>query len=489
MKVKPAARVPFRGALTTVTALWISVTGFFAIPAQASAPPNGEYSCSTGTIAGPSPKYTLTNSGAVAEVTAGSDCVAAVVIPPGVTSIGGSAFEGGSLVSISIPNSVISIGNNAFDSSELESITIADRSALQSIGVEAFLFSKVQRIDLSATTSLISIGASAFLRASELESIILPNSVTSIGARAFEGSGLTSIVIPNRITSIESETFKSAGDLTSVTIPDSVTSIGVRVFSGSGITSIVIPNSITSIENGTFGNAQELASVTIPSSVTSIAGEAFGGTSSLRSITIPASVNSIGAEAFTNAINLASIYFLGNAPTIDEYGDTFANLPVSARAYIQPSATGFRPVGDLWNGLIVTYTPVYSVTYDTQGGSAVTAGSYTMASSVTLPTAPTRSGFTFAGWFTATTGGTALGTSYSPPSTGNITLYAQWNPVAPTIAPVTAPAATTAPSPTTAPVAKLATTGANLEWLFVAGLLSVMAGFGFLAFIRRKRIW
>ena len=470
-----ASRGLFRGALSTVTVLGISVTGFFAIPAQASAPLNGEYSCSTGTTDGPSPKYTITNSGAVVEVTAGSDCLAAVVIAPGVTSIGRSAFEGGSLISISIPNSVISIGNNAFDSSDLESITIADRSALQSIGVEAFLFSKIQRIDLSATTSLISIGASAFLRASELESIILPNSVTSIGARAFEGSGLTSIVIPNRITSIESETFKSAGDLTSVTIPDSVTSIGVRAFFRSGITSIVIPNSITSIENGTFGNAQELASVTIPSSVTSIAGEAFGGTSSLRSITIPASVTSIGVEAFANAVNLSSIYFLGDAPAIQDYSAPFDSVPVSARAFIQPSATGFGSVGDLWNGLIVTYTPIYSVTYDTQGGSAVTAGSYTIASSVTLPAAPTRSGFTFAGWFATSTGGIALGSTYSPTGTGNITLYAQWNPVAPTITPATAPEAT------------LATTGANLERLLVAGLLAVIAGSGFLAFSRRKR--
>jgi LPXTG-motif cell wall-anchored protein len=47
---------------------------------------------------------------------------------------------------------------------------------------------------------------------------------------------------------------------------------------------------------------------------------------------------------------------------------------------------------------------------------------------------------------------------------------------------------TTAPASTT-PAAKLATTGANLEWLMVAGLLAVVAGSGFLAFSRRKRIW
>jgi LPXTG-motif cell wall-anchored protein len=239
MKLKIASPSLLRATLAIVAVLAISVTGLFAIPAQASAPPNGEYSCSTGTTTGPSPTYTITNTGPDVEVTAGSDCLAAVVIPTGVTSI----------------------GNNAFLSSAL----------------------------------------------------------------------------------------------TSIDIPSSVTYIGSRAFSESALTSIVIPSSITSIENGTFGNARDLASVTIPNSVTSIAGEAFGGTSSLRSITIPASVTSIGGEAFTNAINLSSIYFLGNAPTIQVGGDTFGNLPVSARALIQPSATGFDLVEDLWNGLFVSF--------------------------------------------------------------------------------------------------------------------------------------
>jgi LPXTG-motif cell wall-anchored protein len=63
-------------------------------------------------------------------------------------------------------------------------------------------------------------------------------------------------------------------------------------------------------------------------------------------------------------------------------------------------------------------------------------------------------------------------------------------------APTPTPTPTTAPTPTpttapasTAPAKALATTGANLEWLFVAGLLAVIAGSGFLAFSRRKRIW
>jgi LPXTG-motif cell wall-anchored protein len=48
---------------------------------------------------------------------------------------------------------------------------------------------------------------------------------------------------------------------------------------------------------------------------------------------------------------------------------------------------------------------------------------------------------------------------------------------------------TPTPTPTTPPLAALATTGANVEWLFVAGLLAVIAGSGFIAFSRRKRTW
>jgi LPXTG-motif cell wall-anchored protein len=46
-----------------------------------------------------------------------------------------------------------------------------------------------------------------------------------------------------------------------------------------------------------------------------------------------------------------------------------------------------------------------------------------------------------------------------------------------------APATTATTSP------PLATTGANVEWLIVSGLLAGMAGSGFLALSRRKRIW
>lgn len=44
-----------------------------------------------------------------------------------------------------------------------------------------------------------------------------------------------------------------------------------------------------------------------------------------------------------------------------------------------------------------------------------------------LPAAPSKSGYTFNGWFAAPTGGTALSSPFSPPGTSDITLYAQWS--------------------------------------------------------------
>ena len=106
-----------------------------------------------------------------------------------------------------------------------------------------------------------------------------------------------------------------------------------------------------------------------------------------------------------------------------------------------------------------TATP-YTVTYNSQGGSSVTSGSYTIGSTVTLPTAPTRAGFTFNGWFAAASGGTALGATYAPPSTGAITLFAQWTADPSATPPASSEPATTAttvapPAPASPPLPTL----------------------------------
>ena len=72
---------------------------------------------------------------------------------------------------------------------------------------------------------------SAFSQCANLTTIIIPDSLTSIGSHAFEGCGLTSITIPDGVTSIGDMAFAYCRDLTSITIPDSVTSIDDYIFS------------------------------------------------------------------------------------------------------------------------------------------------------------------------------------------------------------------------------------------------------------------
>ncbi len=71
--------------------------------------------------------------------------------------------------------------------------------------------------------------------------------------------------------------------------------------------------------------------------------------------------------------------------------------------------------------------PVYTVTYDSQGGSAVGSQFVTQPATtvVALPTAPTLTAFFFNGWFTLPNGGGKAFTSTTV-VTANITVYAYW---------------------------------------------------------------
>ncbi|MFZ8892627.1 MAG: InlB B-repeat-containing protein, partial [Ilumatobacteraceae bacterium] len=73
------------------------------------------------------------------------------------------------------------------------------------------------------------------------------------------------------------------------------------------------------------------------------------------------------------------------------------------------------------------FSPGLVVTYNSQSGSAVSAGSTTSGGSVSSsPGSPTRAGYSFSGWFAASTGGSAITFPYSHGQTSDFTLYAQW---------------------------------------------------------------
>jgi len=230
--------------------------------------------------------------------------------------------------SITIPSTVVysaatynvtSIGVSAFrNCSELTSITIP--SSVTTIEDYAFYeSSKLTNIDVNANNANFS-STSGILFNKNKTTIVcypggkqsgytIPSSVTSIGKYAFSGcTNLTSITIPSNVTSIGDYAFFGCTGLTSVTIPNSITSIGAYVFSKcSQLTSISFPNSITSIGANGFSSCSKLASISIPNSVTSIGDYAFSYCNNLTSITTPSSLSTIANYVFYGCHALTSV--------------------------------------------------------------------------------------------------------------------------------------------------------------------------------------
>lgn len=123
-----------------------------------------------------------------------------------------------------------------------------------------------------------------------------------------------------------------------------------------------------------------------------------------------------------------------------DLGSKFGNLTKGKTYYIKVSVTKggttftsstYSFVAGGGNKTFLDYSTVaastVTATFNANGGTCSTASKTVTRGSTygTLPT-PTRSGYTFNGWFTAASGGSKVTSSTTVSATGNHTLYAQW---------------------------------------------------------------
>ena len=154
-----------------------------------------------------------------------------------------------------------------------------------------------------------SIGMYAFSGLSVIESIILPESLTSIGYAAFQRTLMNSIEIPDAVTTIGPWAFESCTDLESLTLPETLTSIGGWAFQNcDALTEVTLPGSLTEVGEWAFFNCDALETVVISEGVAKLGKCAFYGCNVLTDIQFPDTYVDLGYDVFSGCIALEKLY-------------------------------------------------------------------------------------------------------------------------------------------------------------------------------------
>lgn len=164
--------------------------------------------------------------------------------------------------------------------------------------------------------------------------------VTQIAQNAFGSSQqIVSIVIPDSITTIGNFAFWDTG-ITSITIPDSVTSMGAQMFQQCiNLQSVVLGRGLTSIPDSTFSQCSNLNNVEIPNTITSIGKNAFYKTS-IKRIVLTSKEITLGKYCFWECSQLEEVVFDEGVETITVNSGSYPFYkPSAVRVYFSSTVS------------------------------------------------------------------------------------------------------------------------------------------------------
>ena len=302
------------------------------------------------------------------------DQLKSVTIPDSVATMGYWAFFNcDGLTSVTIGRGVTDIGD-AFD--RCDNLKEVWFNADSCSDIYSGCFSAVTTVHIGENVKRIPDEA---FWASNLTSVTIPKSVTSIGDNAFRNSrnltevwfnadscisggfnscvALTTVHIGENVKRIPDRAFYDCTGLKEITIPDNVESIGNRAFYGCmGLEKFdgkfATDDHCSLIVNDTlfiaFAPKCGVADYAIPNTVTIIDDEAFSGCTGLTSVTIPKGVTTIGNYAFSGCTDLTSVTVYNTTPP-EIYYDSFSNIAREDTLYVPAGSVDKYRYGYAWN--------------------------------------------------------------------------------------------------------------------------------------------
>ncbi len=235
----------------------------------------------------------------------GSLNLASISLPEGLVSLGDGAFEGCLLLTgIQLPASLTTMGKGVFvGCSALQSVTLAagntafaaENGVLYNADQTTVIVVPAQKTAFTIPASVTKIDDYAFANGC-LASIVIPDTVTSIGAGAFSGcAALESLTLPSAIGRLDNSVFAGCTALESVTAPTLVlTTNFVSIVKGSLVELHINGGNGTSNFTTNFSSCTKLTKLTVDASVNNgFHANAFGSCTSLReaNVTVKASLN------------------------------------------------------------------------------------------------------------------------------------------------------------------------------------------------------
>ena len=177
-----------------------------------------------------------------------------------------------------------------------------------------------------------------YLDISEIDITTLPN-------RSFyQSTNVETLILPQTLTEIRDEVFYQS-KLKEVHIYDRVQSIGASAFKEcKSLASIEIPGSVTSIGDSAFYQCTALGAATFNEGLQTIGNSAFSNCTALQEILLPKSLTKMGASAFYNCTALVSVRFAAGCALTKLDERVFYNVPI-ASIQIPAQVTSFGGEG------------------------------------------------------------------------------------------------------------------------------------------------